>query len=125
MDRSKGEFSMYRGAYPAFLFQFLRLHEIIVNFEHVNWHSNNQWQRLMVRSIWSCFGISKMFFLYSMYTVTNSLHISGACSALLTEQKSFLSMSYFSSILLSSFMPSLSIFFPQPYSLRHSLKKIT
>jgi len=22
--------------------------EIIVNFEHVNWHSNNQWQRLMV-----------------------------------------------------------------------------
>ena len=98
---------------------------IIVSFEHVNWHSNNQWQRLIVRSIWSCFGISKMFFLYSMYTVTNSLQISGACSALLTRQNCFVSMSIFKTGLFSSLMPSLSIFFPHPYSLRHSLKKIT
>ena len=102
-----------------------KVHAIMVSFEQVNWHSNNQWQRLMVRSIQSCFGMSKMFFLYSMYTVTNSLQISGACSALFTRQNYLVSMSILSTGLPSSLMPSLSIFFPHPYSLRHSLKKIT
>jgi hypothetical protein len=52
------------------------------------------------------------------------LQISGACSALLLMQNSLVSMSFFKLGFSSILRPSLSIFFYQPISLRHSLNRI-
>lgn len=59
----------------------------MVSLEQVNWFSNNQWHKLMVKSIWSGLLMSNWALrLCSMNTVTNSLQISGACSAFCVRQ---------------------------------------